>query len=429
MSYSFRASARSKDECGPSCARCRLPRNISLNERSKTGRCGLLGRTPGGFSRAVSFMVIGAVGIVGGAAPLMAYETIQYTYDGLGRIAKVSHSGAINQGASTTYQYDKADNRSNVAMVTSWTSQAFRTGDFNGDGKADILLRQFGSGIITDWFSNASGGWTSNGATFAAAVSAVWKVVAVGDVNGDGKSDIIWRADNGDLAVWTCDSTGFCSGVWSASAPPAWKIAGVGDFNGDGRCDILWRNDNGAVTEWLGQTDASFVDNSANAGNSVGNDWHIVGTGDFNGDGRTDVLWRNDNGQVTDWLATSTGGFYGNSAVSYVVDSQWKVVAVGDFNGDHRSDILFRNVNGSMTEWQGTPTGDFFQTNYNFIVDTSWRIALVGNFNAPTDLSDDLLWRDRAGNLLQWLGTSNGTFATNSNASNYVDPAWNLEPE
>ena len=56
-------------------------------------------------------------------------------------------------------------------------------------------------------------------------------------------------------------------------------------------------------TDWLGQANGGFADNDANAFASVRTDWHVAGTGDFNGDGRDDILWRNDNGddRPTGW--------------------------------------------------------------------------------------------------------------------------------
>ena len=85
------------------------------------------------------------------------------------------------------------------------------------------------------------------------------------------------------------------------------------DFSGDGRSDLLWLNNVGTVSDWLGQMNGGFVGNSAHDINNVPSSWHVVGTGDFNGDGRVDILWRNDDGTVSDWLGQSNGSFVGNS--------------------------------------------------------------------------------------------------------------------
>ena len=54
-----------------------------------------------------------------------------------------------------------------------------------------------------------------------------------------------------------------------------WKVADTGDFNGDGRIDILWRNDNGALTDWLGTASGGFVDNALHAYAPGATNWHI----------------------------------------------------------------------------------------------------------------------------------------------------------
>ena len=131
-----------------------------------------------------------------------------------------------------------------------------------------------------------------------------------------------------------------------------------GDANGDGFADILWRNTNGQLTDWTGGASGGFSGNAA-ANASVSTDWKIAGRGDFNGDGRSDILWRNDNGQIADWLATATGGFAGNAAANASVSTDWKIAGRGDFNGDGRSDILWRNDNGQIADWLATATGGF----------------------------------------------------------------------
>jgi Ca2+-binding RTX toxin-like protein len=99
------------------------------------------------------------------------------------------------------------------------------------------------------------------------------------------------------------------------------------DFNGDGLSDVLWRQDTGRVTDWLAQgSSGNFSGNFANADANAGTDWHIAGTGDFNGDGRSDILWRNDNGDVTNWLGDANGGFASNFGNAYYqVDNSWHV--------------------------------------------------------------------------------------------------------
>jgi hypothetical protein len=82
------------------------------------------------------------------------------------------------------------------------------------------------------------------------------------------------------------------------------------------------------VTDWLGQSNATggFTSNFANADLNAGTDWHIVSTGDFNGDSIDDILWRNDNGDVTNWLGHANGNFTSNFANAfYQVDNSWHV--------------------------------------------------------------------------------------------------------
>src|SRR5688500_5156974 len=126
------------------------------------------------------------------------------------------------------------------------------------------------------------------------------------------------------------------------------------DFNGDGRSDILWWS-HGVISNWLGRSDGGFLINDAAAMTAVDPSgyWEILGTGDYNGDGRSDILWINDGGEVSDWLGTANGGFIANDANALTTHNSFYYAGSGDFNGDGRDDLLWWDYHHSISTWSG----------------------------------------------------------------------------
>ena len=100
---------------------------------------------------------------------------------------------------------------------------------------------------------------------------------------------------------------------------------GTGDFNGDGKADILWQGDNGTAAVWLMDgTNATFV--GAVGPFNPGPSWHIEGTGDFNGDGKSDILWQGQDGTPAIWLMDGTNVVSVHAAGSFNPGSDWHVI-------------------------------------------------------------------------------------------------------
>ena len=145
-----------------------------------------------------------------------------------------------------------------------------------------------------------------------------WKEIGTGDFNDDGHSDILWQNTNGQAAIWEMNGTNVIGGgdrerqSWAelesdrnrrlqrrrpfrhpvaerersgrdlgnerhqrnrrgtvgANPGPSWKAIGTGDYNGDGHSDILWQNTSGQASIW--EMNGTNVIGGANAGANLG---------------------------------------------------------------------------------------------------------------------------------------------------------------
>ncbi len=285
--------------------------------------------------------------------------------------------------------------------------------DFNGDGASDIFWRAT-SGANTYWKS-------ANFATRQVVTTVpgqAWQVVGTGDFNGDGKSDVLWRnSTTGANTIWlSADSTTVKTVTSVANA--AWKVAATGDFNGDGISDILWRNSStGANTIWLSGNSAT-----EQAVTTVGvTAWQVVGADDFNGDGKADILWRNSStGANTIWLSGNSGTV---QAVTTVAVTSWHVVGTGDFNGDGKADILWRNSStGANAIWLSGDSGK--SQNMAAVPSQAWRVVGVGDYNG--DGKSDVLWRNfSSGANTIWTSANSGAVKS---VTSVPEMSWRVVP-
>ncbi len=286
------------------------------------------------------------------------------------------------------------------------------THDLDGDTKSDIVWRDDGGNLAI---------WLMNGAQVAGNaglghIDTTWSIVGQRDFDGDGKRDLLWRDGGGNIAIWFMNGTSVVSSALVGNVPTTWSVAGTADFNGDGQVDILWRDLSGNTAIWLMR--GTHVLSNGSLGNIPSATWSIVGTGDFNGDGFTDLLWRDTSGNFAIWFMKGTQvlsvGLVGNVA------APWSVIGTGDFNADNQADIVWSDGSGHFGVW--LMSGASVTASAGFSA-PGWSIAQTGDYDG--DGKSDLLWRDAAGDTAIWF--MNGTAVSNVAIVGNVGGTWTVQ--
>ncbi len=175
------------------------------------------------------------------------------------------------------------------------------------------------------------------------------------------------------------------------------------DFNGDGKSDILWQNSNGAVAMWL--MNGSQVSQSGSFG-IVASNWSVIGQRDFIGGGNADILWRDSSGNLDMWFMNGLEVVPGPGLGS--VTTNWTVMGTADMNGDGKGDLLWQDTAGDIAIWfmNGSQVGSMASLG---TVSPSWRIVGTSTGN--------ILWRDNAGDVALW-GVQGGQVSSSRGLGN-----------
>jgi hypothetical protein len=244
--------------------------------------------------------------------------------------------------------------KANLSLVQTATikSTSVRAGvmDIDGSGKHQIVIRNVGNGtseMRIGRFANNQIQFTTQddpGPNF--------RLVAATDFDGNGKSDLVFlnttQTPLADVRIWT-DFQRATERLWR-QVKPVWDVQVTGDLDGDGAGDIVWRyladdpRDTGVSYIWFyNSTNAPVVRKRGGAPLT----WTLVGAADFDGNGAADMVYVSPDNQVRVLMATPNRTCANFSAGT--MPAGFKALKLGDFTGNGRADLLMRNPTTGQT--------------------------------------------------------------------------------
>jgi len=237
----------------------------------------------------------------------------------------------------------------------------FAHGDFDGDGKADLICRHPDNKLYI-YSGDGLGGFKSSAAMGTLNLANADSLFSPGDFDGDAKADIIFR-NTVDTHLYLVKGNGAGGYLTGSTDPIGWYwgsaslIFSPGDFSGDGKPDVLYRGADTHLYMVRGNGSGSWLTGASEA---VGWYWgdmdQLFSPGDFNGDGKADVVYRrtsdthlymirgNGSGSWIDGVSVQIGWYWGTTS---------KILSPGDFDGDGKVDVLCLNVTDAtlLTDW------------------------------------------------------------------------------
>lgn len=255
----------------------------------------------------------------------------------------------------------------------------------------------------------------------------------VGDLDGDGTSDIVFQDSGGGLAAWLMKGKRMDRATLLSPGTVGdkdWQLAARADFDADGQSDLLFQHHDGRLAVWLMNgtrlVKASLLDPEG-PGSS---DWRVVGAGDFNRDGHQDVLFQQAGGLMAIWHLRGTRLLSATlTDPSSPGDPNWKIAATGEFDGDDQVDLVFQHTDGSLAIWlmNGTVLKRALRPNPDSSGSPDWRVVATGDYSGRDH--SDLLFQNRESlEIAVWfmsgLNLSEASLASPSNPGG----TWRIAP-
>ncbi len=308
--------------------------------------------------------------------------------------------------------------------------------DIDGQNKGQLILRSPASLMLA--------GRLVNGAFAFSAINdpgSTYKVTATGDLDGSGKSDLVFQTlatdAQGRVTVNAWLDFAVANQTTLRAVNPAWVIQASADLDGDGYGDLVFRftgddgvpNDTGVSYVWFQKAGGAYDVVRKRGGAPL--DWKIVGAADLNGDGAADMVYLSPAGQLKALMATP-GRTCANLNAG-TVPAGFSALHMADYTGNRRGDILIRDATGvtkllslngsglSLPPYTGNPDDinasctssslTVANTTVNLPAsDPTWTYFASGDFDG--DGIFDIVWKQPNGTLTVWLMQPNGIAPT-----------------
>ncbi|MFB8209160.1 MULTISPECIES: VCBS repeat-containing protein [unclassified Streptomyces] len=292
--------------------------------------------------------------------------------------------------------------------------------DVTGDGYSDMLYRAIDGNLYISPAGNAD-----NYAYYIGEddLNEKYKdIITPGDLNHDGSPEILTLTASGKLSLRSGqDSTGASYPYWSGTGWQRYnKVVSAGDLNGDGTGDLLARTPSGDIYLYTGTGNLGGA--PFKAGVKVGYGWgsydQIVGANDVNGDGIGDIYARTPAGDLYYYAGTGNASapYKARVKVGYGWDIYNQIIPVDDGTGDGLGDLLARTPSGALYLYESTGTGTFLKRRGG---GSGWNAVglFAGGGGNPDFGKNELMARTKGGTLYWYYAKNNGKLSARIQAS------------